>query len=132
MFYENFDRLCKERGTSPSAAVVAIGKARTLSAGWKKNHTIPKENELKALAEHLGCNVSDFFKSSEELDMVTDRADYKAMKDAGAPEGAFAEDGNVAEFVKIYNRCNTRQKNVLMNAVFDFEDKVLNAGQDFC
>lgn len=132
MFYENFERICKERNTSPSGVLVALGKNRSLASGWKRLHTVPKETELKALAEYLDCSVADFFKSSDELGVVTDRIDYKAMKDEGAANGSYAQDGNIAEFIKIYNRCNTRQKHVLMNEVFDFEDKVLNAEQDYC
>lgn len=60
-FFENFERICKAKGTSPSAAALSIGRSKNASSNWKLNGTIPKEDELEALAEHLGCHVSDFF-----------------------------------------------------------------------
>lgn len=61
LFYDNFERICRERGTSPSGACVAIGKNKTTAGNWKRNGTIPAEDILEALADVLGCEVSDFF-----------------------------------------------------------------------
>jgi len=111
MFYENFEQICKRQGTSPSACTFEIGMSRSAAAGWKRNKTIPKEEELEALADHLGCSVADFF------------------RDDRIPLGG-SED--VKDFEVIYSRCvNARQRHMLMNAVYSFEDQVLNAKQDF-
>lgn len=67
LFYDNFERICRMRGTTPSGAVVAIGKNKTTAGNWKRNNTIPSEDILYKLADHLGCSVSDFFASEETL-----------------------------------------------------------------
>ena len=128
MFYDNFERICSERGTSPSGCLVALGKSRSLASAWKRLGTIPRPRDLKAIAEYLHCDIKDLFKNKEGL--LTDEAAYRAVMDeiGGEP---IPEDGNIAEFIKIYNACNTRQKVQLMNAVFDFEDKVLSAEQEY-
>lgn len=111
MFYENFEEICKVRETTPSAACLAIGRQKSAASAWKSNNTIPKEKELEALADHLGCSVADFF------------------RDDRIPLGG-SED--VKDFEVIYSRCvNARQRHMLMNAVYSFEDQVLNAKQDF-
>lgn len=65
-FYENFERLCKASGKSPSAVVLSIGRSKNAASNWKLNDTIPKQDELEELAEALGCTVADFFKDEEE------------------------------------------------------------------
>lgn len=65
MFWDNFERLCREAGTTPSGACVAVGIGQNRPSNWKKNGTIPKQDELETLAKHLGCTVADFFKDDE-------------------------------------------------------------------
>lgn len=125
MFYENFDRICKTQGTSPSAAAVAIGKARTLPAGWKKNHTIPKEDELKALAAHLHCSVADFFLDEGRMRFGTSEESAINNLYASASEDALELDENEEELLRIYGECSKKQRAKLMMLVFDFEEEEL-------
>jgi len=69
MFWDNFERICREAGTSPSGACVAVGIGQNRPSNWKKNGTIPKQDELEMLAKHLGCSVSDFFVDDENRDL---------------------------------------------------------------
>lgn len=62
MFYENFDRICKERGTSPSRACVDAGMKQSRAANWKATKALPKQDELQKLANVLRCDVADFFR----------------------------------------------------------------------
>lgn len=61
MFYENFSRICAERGISPFAVTQKMGLSRNTAANWKKNGTIPKQDQLEELAKILNCSVADFF-----------------------------------------------------------------------
>lgn len=124
MFYENFDRICKMQGTSPSAAAVAIGKARTLPAGWKKNHTIPKEDELKALAKHLHCSVADFFADDSRMRFGTSEESAVNALYQSADE-ALELDENEEELLRIYGECSKKQRAKLMMLVYDFEEEEL-------
>ncbi len=140
MFYENFERLCKENGTSPSAALVSLGKSRSLASAWKRNGTIPKSEELVELAELLHCRVADFFDSpveqvlaihgTKKLSEIQGEADGEIVRvehilPKHGPDGETLDD-NIRDFILIYGRANNRQRNQLMSAVYDFEEKVLN------
>lgn len=121
MFSENLERICKHRETTPSAAVQAIGKGKSTASDWKRNNTVPKADELTGLADVLDCAVSDFFKEGGE------RYTFDVV-----PFDCEDVDENVADFISIYKECSNRQKVQLMNFVYDFEDKVLSAGEETC
>ena len=60
-FWENFERICKERGTTPTAVVKnGLGLSASKVTMWK-NGSLPKEDILNELAKVLNCKVSDFF-----------------------------------------------------------------------
>lgn len=120
-FYDNFERLCKREHTSPSAACVAIGRARSTASAWKQNGTLPKEPELELLAQHLHCDVSDFFVSGAKY------GDYTEMLEAKLASGEYAQidlDDNAKELMRIYQSLPTRQRVKLMSLAYDFEETV--------
>lgn len=57
-FYENYIKLCLNKGVSPTKAAVDIGLSNAAAAGWKKGK-VPYETTLKKLADYFGCSVSD-------------------------------------------------------------------------
>ena len=57
MFYDVFEKLCKERGTSPSAVCVEIGYAKTTSSYWKQSKRPPKREALEKIADYFGCTI---------------------------------------------------------------------------
>jgi len=65
MFWDNFERICREAGTTPSRACVEVDIGQNRPSNWKKSGTLPKQDELEVLAKHLGCTVADFFKDDE-------------------------------------------------------------------
>lgn len=124
MFYENFERICKSEGISPSAAGLAIGVSKSTPSAWKKNGTIPKEDELKALAQHLHCSVADFFADDSRMRFGTSEesainALYQTQDDA------LELDENEEELLRIYAECSKKQRAKLMMLVFDFEEEEL-------
>lgn len=128
MFYTNFDSICRLRGTSPSAAAMAIGKSKNASGGWKKNGTIPKEDELTKLAEHLDCSVADFFYDGRESiaeEPPIHGPQLRISTESFQPKVSNARDEDVKDFLFIYEACTNRQRNQLMNMIYDFEQKVL-------
>ncbi len=128
MFYENFDRICRERGTSASAAALAIGKAKNTASAWKRNGTIPKEDELIALAKHLRCRVADFFvedghmqfSSREEAEDFWQYLDEINPLSSASCAPQLSE--NEEELLGIYARCNRRQRALLMACVYEFAE----------
>lgn len=122
MFMSNFERICKMEGVSPSSAVLAIGRGKSAASDWKRNGTIPKEDELIALAEYLHCSVADFFADESRMRFGTSE---ESAVNALYAENAEDLDENEEELLRIYAECSTKQRNQLMMLVYDFEDKEL-------
>lgn len=57
MFYENFKRLCSERGTTPTAVAKAMGISTSMTANWKKGG-VPRADTLQKVADYFGVSVS--------------------------------------------------------------------------
>jgi transcriptional regulator with XRE-family HTH domain len=152
-FYENYERLCRAKGTSPSRVALDIGRSKNAAANWKANGTIPKEDELEALAEHLGCEVSDFFVPEPRTKRASDYMAYYMMlldRDVNALEAMSEEEealgaigklaasdareadpqGEVSELddyqedlLAVYDALDHRDKMKLMNLVYDFAEE---------
>lgn len=121
LFYTNYDAICRSRGTSASAAAMAIGRSKGAASNWKSNSTLPKEDELVQLARHLNCCVSDFF-----LEPGQPPSAYARMMEGMAPEesgGAPALDGCEADFLEIYAACTKREKSELMAMLYGFAEE---------
>lgn len=119
MFYDNFERLCKEQGTNPSKACFSIGLSRGTGSAWKQRGSIPDYETLKKLAEFLHCEVLDFFEGCElpnELQFLIQHTVEIKTKDQ-QPE-------IVDEFLTIYNSLSNRQKHEFMSKVYNLADEV--------
>lgn len=122
MFWENFDRICRSRGTTPSGACVAVGIGKNRPTNWKKTGALPKQDEMELLANYLACNVADFF---------TDRTHrtYEQMVEEQLATGEWevAEheglDERELEFISVYSLCSKRQRAELMLKVYEFADE---------
>ena len=125
MFYENFERICKLAGVSPSAAGLAIGVSKSTPSAWKKNGTIPKEDELKALAQHLHCSVSDFFADDSAMRFGTSEESAVNALYQVQDDEALDLDENEEELLRIYGECSKKQRAKLMMLVYDFEEEEL-------
>lgn len=56
VFYDQFVKLCKARGVSPSAVMVSIGLNKSNATFWKRG-SIPKGDTLQKLADYFGVSV---------------------------------------------------------------------------
>lgn len=118
MFYDNYKRECNRRGVTPSGAAVACGINAARPSNWKKTGTLPKQDELRALAAYLGCDVSAFFADEPRVECMAN--------DMPAREGG---DVNEEAVVDVYRRCSKAQRARLMALVFQFEEDELGAAR---
>ena len=65
MFYERFEKLCREHGYTPSGAVIAIGRSKNLAAKWKSTNATPSAEVLRDLAKLFGVSV-DYLLGKED------------------------------------------------------------------
>lgn len=54
-FYDNLKRLCKEKGTSPSAIAKQIGLGNSAATYWKRG-SLPKYETVLSIAAALDCD----------------------------------------------------------------------------
>lgn len=56
MFYDNFIKLCKQKGVTPSAVMRTIGLNKSSASYWKKG-TTPSSDTLRKLADYFGVSM---------------------------------------------------------------------------
>ena len=151
MFFDNFQRVCDERGVKPGRVCLNIGLSKNASSNWKSNHTIPKEDVLEKLAAELKCEVADFFRpetAPPKFHTVYDALAYQSCKDdeayksalerMTAPETGVADehigcmsykgelyfpDTDEVYVVDLMGRLSRRQRHEFMDLVYDFADE---------
>lgn len=65
MFYDKLQAVCKQRGTTVTAVVVALGMSRGAMGGWKKGQT-PRYSTLKKLADYLDVSINDLLDDEQK------------------------------------------------------------------
>lgn len=96
MFYERFERLCRERGYTPSGAVVAIGRSKNLAAKWKATNATPSAEVLRDLAKLFDVSVEYLLGKDDGMaarQEMFDNVDMRVLFDAarGIPRSKLYE-----------------------------------------
>lgn len=65
VFIENFERLCRDKGLSPSAALMSAGFSNSAYSYWKKTETIPRMSSLAKIADFFGVSVKELLAGTE-------------------------------------------------------------------
>lgn len=65
MFWDNYEKLCKEKNISPTAAGVAIGVTNAAVSKWKKG-SIPNGATLQKIADYFSVSVAYLLGEDEE------------------------------------------------------------------
>lgn len=131
VFYDNFERVCKERGSNPSRACIDAGLGASRAGNWKKSGALPKQNELQALAEVLDCEVADFFREETKARYrsVDEALRAKEAAEAAAEASLAAELSEDERYViDLMRSLSRREFHDFMTAIYDFEDS-LNEGE---
>lgn len=105
-FLDNFKRICKDKGTTPTTVLKSIGESSNKLGLWKKG-SIPKEDMMIRLAQKLGCSVMDFF----------------ADDDSTCPTRIETTPANDDEedILRIYRSLSRRARHEFMTTVYRFE-----------
>lgn len=113
MFYDKLQAVCKQRGTTVTAVVVALGMSRGTMGGWKKGQT-PRYSTLKKLADYLGVSINDLLddeqkekpaddggpETLDELREVLRQNGVRILLDADAKDFTPEEIREIANFIK--------------------------------
>lgn len=65
MFFDNFDRYCKQLGKTNSEVTKAIGLDPSSCTGWR-NGSVPRNSTLKKLADYFGITVEELMGKKKE------------------------------------------------------------------
>ncbi len=105
-FATNFNRICREKGTTPTTICKELGVSTNKVSLWNSG-SLPKQEMLVKLAKHLGCSVMDFFADEEDL--------------ARNPE---PENDDESDILRVYRSLDRRAKHEFMAMVYEFEGKL--------
>lgn len=64
-FYGNYVRLCSARGTSPSAAAIAIGVDKSAASRWARG-SVPRYQTLIRIADYFGVTIAELVGATEK------------------------------------------------------------------
>lgn len=98
-FVENVKRYCQLRGVKPTVALRESGAGKNMLGQLAKDGTIPSVDRIQALAQYLGCTVSDLL-GEEKAENAK----------AAAPEGS----GLSEEFARIFSGLTPENQNVII------------------
>lgn len=102
MFYDIFDKLCKDNGTSPFSVAIELGFSRSTPAAWKRAKNPPKREALEKIAEYFDVSV-DYLLGREQKTAVT--------KSQGGirPDEIIAVKGTAAQWLELLNEMTDEQ-----------------------
>lgn len=104
LFGENLNRICKAKGTTPTAVCKELGLSTSKVSAWN-NGSIPKEEIMLMLAKRLECSVMDFFADKEDL-----AADIPADEDE-------------ADILRVFRTLSRKGKHEFMAMVYEYENR---------
>lgn len=103
-FIDNLHRICQERGTTVTGCLKALGWSTNKVTIWNGG-TLPKEDQMVALADLLRCTVMDFFDDDPMSETPFTHTDEDEL-----------------EILTIYRKLNRRGKHAFMAMVYKFEE----------
>ena len=112
MFYDRFIYLCKKRGVSPSAVMVAIGLNKSNATFWKKG-SMPKAETVQKLADYFGVSVDYLLGNTDNTERAEKKPPAPAIDDINFALFGGAEDFTPEEWEKIMEDVRTFAKYVI-------------------
>ena len=86
MYYEIFEKLCKNNGTNPSRVSKATGISTATLTSWKKGDYTPKSDKLQKIADHFGVSLGYLMEMEEEEPNAVDKENNPIVLDDEALE----------------------------------------------
>ena len=71
MFYDNYLRLCNQKGVSASGAALEMGLSRAAVTGWAQGK-VPRDATLRRIADYFGVSVEELTRDQKEKPVEDD------------------------------------------------------------
>ena len=82
VFYDNFVRICNERGISTTDVRKSLSISQSTMASWKSRNLTPQYGTVKKIADYLGVDWTDLVPEEKQKDMVVTHIKSKIAKNA--------------------------------------------------
>ncbi len=105
MYYENFEKLCKENNVKPSNVSKATGISTATLTSWKKGAYTPKQDKLQLIADFFNVSV-DFIMNGEDNRIETPGFEKEHI-----------------ELITLYSQLEKEQKEAVFNLLRSFCSK---------
>lgn len=113
-FATNFQRICEEKGTSPTRVCTELGLSTNKVSLWNKGG-MPKADVLVKIALHLNCDIFDFFEGNDEI----------APPQKVASNVEFALDEDEMDIIRLFRMLDRKQKHEFMSKIYWYEEKIM-------
>lgn len=104
MYYENFEKLLKEKGVRPSDVAKATNIKTSTLTSWKQGKYTPKNDKLSLIADYFGVSV----------DYLTTGTESKFSKDRAILEVQITEDEALMRRLKKYMDLSQEKKDLIL------------------
>ena len=75
MYYENFEKLCKENNVKPATVSKATGVPTSTLTNWKQGNYTPKQITLQPIADYFNVSV-DYLMTGDEPELKEYSQEY--------------------------------------------------------
>lgn len=97
---KNIQRICKEKGTTPTAACKESGAGKDMVTNMKKKGTQPSIERMELLARHLGVTLGTLLGEEKQPTLISENGlSAEAKEIATAFEQATEKEQNTVRFV---------------------------------
>ena len=110
-FATNFKRICTEKNTSPTRVCSELGLSSSKVNLWN-NGSLPKQDMLVRLAQHLDCSVMDFFADEQHLLHTSDSSNEL--------------DADEREVIRLFRTLSLKEKHKFMAQAYVYEEETLH------
>lgn len=130
MYYENFQKLCEERGVKPGTVSRATGVSTATLTSWKQGKYTPKQDKLQKLADYFNVPLEEITKKepvkismpgfiqkyNENATMEIKKALSDVLMDAASKgiDTFMNSDERMPELVDLFLKLNDSGKDAIM------------------
>ncbi len=102
MFKKNFERICSEKGLSPTSVCVAVGLSNSMYSEWNEK-SVPRKTTLLKLADYLNVPMEALTAEDVVLTVLPQSNVHMIplFESVSAGFGAYA-DSTILEYVPLY------------------------------
>ncbi|MDD3429925.1 MAG: helix-turn-helix transcriptional regulator [Oscillospiraceae bacterium] len=73
MFYDRFEKLCKEAAVSPSRAAQEMGISKSTVSTWKNRGLVPRQEQLLKIAAYFNTTTDYLIAGTEIVSALTSK-----------------------------------------------------------